>query len=354
MTVPREAAHRRAGTLHHWPVPVALRYAAEQATFAPSIHNTQPWRFVLRGGRALEIHADLGRQLAVLDPRARQLTISLGCAVFNARVALGALGYVAVVERFPDPDAPTFAARITVPHGPQDWVELGVLDDAIQERRTNRRAFLEEPVTPQVVYELARAARAEGAVLLPITRRDQAETVARLSREADQVEAADPDYIAELAAWTTTDPHRPDGVQAASIPYAGEGAVNDDELPLRQFDLNGVGWLPASSRSNTDEQCLLLLGATGDELIDWLHAGEALEHVWLELTRHGYSASPVTQVIEVRRTNVQLRDELNLAMYPDVLLRVGHAADTESSRRRPLTEVITEVDGEAPAAGEGR
>jgi len=63
----------------------ALRAAAQRAILAPSVHNTQPWRFVLDSG-GLEIHADRTRQLAVLDPTGRQLHLSVGCALPNARV----------------------------------------------------------------------------------------------------------------------------------------------------------------------------------------------------------------------------------------------------------------------------
>ena len=62
-----------------------LRNAAARATLAPSIHNTQPWRFRL-GRHSLEMLADPDRQLRVIDPGGRQLMISCGCALFNARV----------------------------------------------------------------------------------------------------------------------------------------------------------------------------------------------------------------------------------------------------------------------------
>ena len=74
------------------PVATVLRRAAERAVLAPSVHNTQPWTFVLRRD-SLEIHADPSRQLTVLDPRGRQLMISLGCALFHARVAIAASGH---------------------------------------------------------------------------------------------------------------------------------------------------------------------------------------------------------------------------------------------------------------------
>jgi nitroreductase len=45
------------------PVTKALRRAAVQATLAPSVHNTQPWRLAIVND-TLEISADFERQLA--------------------------------------------------------------------------------------------------------------------------------------------------------------------------------------------------------------------------------------------------------------------------------------------------
>src|SRR5437764_14995268 len=78
-----------------------LHRAAMRAMRAPSIHNTQPWRFVLTQD-ALEIHADRTRRLKVLDPRGRQLRISLGCALFHARVAIAPAGHEPSGRRPPD------------------------------------------------------------------------------------------------------------------------------------------------------------------------------------------------------------------------------------------------------------
>lgn len=89
-----------------------LRRAAVHATLAHSVRNTQPWRFVLSGS-TLEIHADWTRRLRVLDPRGRQLVISCGSAVFNARVALAAAGHEARVQLFPEPAHATLLAACT-------------------------------------------------------------------------------------------------------------------------------------------------------------------------------------------------------------------------------------------------
>ena len=128
---------------------------------------------------------------------------------------------------------------------------------------------------------------------------------------------------------------------AFAVPHVDAGA--EDDLPIRDFDTRGMGWLPTRTRSSLS-QCLLLLGALEDNPMAWLRAGEALERMLLEVARRGYAASPLTQVIEVASTNEQLRNELRLSMHPHVLLRVGRAPATPATRRRRLVDVITEAD----------
>lgn len=316
----------------------ALRRAAVRATLAPSVHNTQPWR-LRRSGSVLEIHADWDRRLRVLDPRGRQLLISCGCALFNARVALAAAGYEASVERLPDPEQPGLLARLTSAEPRVPEATIGWLDPVIELRHTNRRPFADESTPRDVVDALVAAANNEGAELFPITEPEHRIATARLSREADRLEAVDPAYRAELRAWTSGDPDRLDGLPLASVHGGGTGPPN--EPAIRDFDVDGMGWMHPETRTGTN-QCLLLLGTQQDTPAAWLRAGEALEHVLLELTRRGYVASPLTQVIEVASTNARLREELQLTMYPHILLRVGRAPTTPAARRRRFVDMLEE------------
>jgi hypothetical protein len=315
-----------------------LTRAAHRAALAPSVHNTQPWRLIVTSD-ALEIRSDLRRRLTVLDPRARQLTISCGCALFNARVAIAAAGFEPVVERFPDQESPDLLARVSL-GAPREWVPIGALDNATDERRTNRRAFADEPIPASLLYELVEAARAESGYLVPIVSPEHRASVGELSRLADRIQESDPAYLAELLQWTTDDPRRGDGVQAASVPYAGSLSDDRDVMPIRSFDVRGMGWLPAASGSDANE-CVLLLAAVDDDPASWLRAGEALERVWLELTRLGYSASPLTQAVEVARTHERLRAVLKLDLHPQILLRVGLAPNAVRSPRLDPRQVIS-------------
>ncbi|HEX8303376.1 MAG TPA: hypothetical protein VF612_00740 [Jatrophihabitans sp.] len=319
-----------------------LRKAAAQALLAPSVHNTQPWRFVLSADR-LDIYADRSRRLPVLDPSGRQLLISCGCALFNARVALASRGFDAVVDRFPDPGQPDLVARIMLSAIPSDRTEIGALDSFIISRQTNRRRYADEPMPAEVVRLLIDSARAEQATLFPVERMNHRIAVARLSQEADKLENADPAYRAELRAWTSDSPERRDGVSAIVVPHVTGKAY--DDIPIRDFDTRGAGSLPAETRSGLD-QCLFLLATPADDELSWLRAGEALERVWLEATRQGYVASLFTQPIEIPHVREWLRLELDLTIRPQLLLRVGKAPLTASSRRRALSDLLVDNAGD--------
>src|SRR4029450_1460977 len=91
----------------------ALAHAAQTAGLAPSIHNTQPWRWRVEGS-TLELRAERSRQLGITDPSGRMLAISCGTALHQARVALAAAGWTAEVDRVPDRADPDLLARATV------------------------------------------------------------------------------------------------------------------------------------------------------------------------------------------------------------------------------------------------
>lgn len=318
-----------------------LRQAAVRAALAPSVHNTQPWRFVLHADR-LDVFADERRRLEVLDPQRRQLVLSCGCAVFNARVSLAAAGYESLVALLPDPARPELLATLSLPQHTTDWIAIGELDAFIDRRRSNRRKYYGEAVPPQEVHKLAELAGAEGAALFQIVEPAHRTALATLSQEAESIEVANPAYLAELRTWTSDDPRRLDGVQAMTVPLSGEHPTSS--LPVRDFDTRAMGWLPADPHSDPT-QCLLLVTTTDDDRQSWLRAGQTLQRIWLDATHSGYAVSLFTQVIEVSSTRERLRSALGLRSYPQVLLRLGRAPSTPPSRRRELSDMLTVLDG---------
>jgi nitroreductase len=315
----------------------ALRRAAARAALAPSVHNTQPWRFVIRDG-ALEVHADAARRLAVLDPTGRQMLVSCGCAVFNARATLDNLGYAAAVELMPDGPESTLVARLAVA-GPAEPGPIGTLEPMIELRQTNRRRFDDGGIDDEFRDVLTLGAAAEGGQLTYLRHLDQRLAVARLTQHADREQNADPAYRAELRDWTTSDIERRDGVPSFAVPHAGAGS--HDDVPIRDFDSAGDGALPTETDSSMC-QSMAILATPEDNPYEWVRGGEALERVWLEVVRRGFTMSLFTQTVEVPWIRESLRGELQMAGYPYVVLRIGRAARTPETRRRPLADVLTE------------
>jgi hypothetical protein len=75
----------------------------------------------------------------------------------------------------------------------------------ISRRHTNRRDFFDEDVPPDVIYELTTAAEHEEAFLVQIVKPEQKTVAAQLSQTAEAIQTSEPQYRAELEAWTTTD-----------------------------------------------------------------------------------------------------------------------------------------------------
>ncbi len=136
-----------------------MRTVLTLATQAPSMHNTQPWRWRV-GPDSLTLFADRSRHLPHADPDRRALIISCGATLHHCTVALAAMGWNAKVQRLPDPSDPDHLATIAVSRQPAGDLDT-VLSRAIRRRRTDRRTYSSWPVPwDNIALMGARAARA--------------------------------------------------------------------------------------------------------------------------------------------------------------------------------------------------
>lgn len=312
----------------------AAENAVDHGRLAPSVHNTQPWTFVLFPDR-IELRADRSRQLAVLDPDGRELLQSIGAALFNVRASLAASGSAVTVDRLPASDDRDVVAVVRPARGEPDRDEAA-LARAIRHRHTNRQPFEPATVPDEEVEQLARAAALEDSLLIPVRAGVLRAAVAELTQEADRLQNADDDYRAELRRWTSRSPAQGDGVPASSVPRTA--GPRTDAVPVRDFGVRGVGGLPRRTGSGVD-QTLVILATAADEPAAWLRSGEALERLLLELTRRDWVAGPLSQALEVASTRDRLA-RLTAPAHPQMLLRIGRAARAAASPSRPRDTVV--------------
>ncbi|HMA47215.1 MAG TPA: nitroreductase [Frankiaceae bacterium] len=321
----------------------AVEYVVAVATLAPSIHNTQPWRFVWRDG-SMELYADRARQLAVADPDGRQLHLSCGAALLQARLAVRGLGRRVTVRLLPDPADPDLLARLEIGPSepgvptPEEWALL----HAAYDRHTQRAAFEPRRLTRPLLVDLVRAVEEEGAGLHLVEWRGERVGVAQLLAGADRRQESDPAYQAELRRWSRFDDATTDGIPRTAV-GRGRRAMAHAEFVQRDFDVDGsVGAQEAHDEPprGPEEPDVALLYTARDTPRDWLVGGMALCRLLLAATCAGVAASLLDQPVELRATRELLRWQTGIDGYPQVMLRLGYAEPAPPTPRRPVGEVL--------------
>jgi hypothetical protein len=292
----------------------ALGEAATTAGHAPSIHNTQPWRWRL-SDHALDLRLERGRVLDVTDPDGRLATVSCGAALHHARVSLAAQGWNATVTRMPEHDDTDHLARVHVEGRTQVDLSAMLHLRTISLRHTDRRPVTGAAVSTEDLNAVTAAVEAEGTWLHMLTP-DQILELASAADHAQRVEAADSAWLAELAEWTGGVRPSGAGVPDAAIPERPTLTT----VPSRDF--GHPGDLAVGAGHGTAALFAMLYGHA-DEPADWLRAGEALSAGWLVATEHGVTVVPYSAPIEVISTRQALRAILASIGYPYLVLRLG-------------------------------
>ncbi len=317
------------------------RAAVALANRAPSVHNSQPWRWRI-GPSSIHLFADPTRALPATDPDGRDLRVSCGAALHHLRVALLAAGLATSVHRIPDPARPDHLASVELHPGTPSPDDLA-LATAIDARSSDRRVFSSWPVPGQMLDVLVEAAGRQGARLTVLERDAHRYAVARLAEHAAVEQALTPDLAAETAEWTGRARGAHDGVPAANIPAAPGGTV-----PVRHFAA-GEQEQSLLGQFESDGTVLALLSTDGDGPADQLRAGEALSAVLLTATRFGLATNPISQPLEVPTTRAELAASvLGGTAAPQALLRLGwapvSAIPVPRTGRRPVEDTIEEPD----------
>lgn len=281
---------------------VDLRRAAVKAAQAASIDNSQPWHFDLHEDH-IDVFVERARQMPVHDPVGRQMTASVGCAVFNARVALAAAGCGARVVLTPDPSRSDLVARIEA-CGDEPADAIAHLDPVIDKRVRVGEDFVTRALPAHLRPMLDASVHAEGARTVWVETLEQLTLLAHVAEQAGKIQAT------ELGELNETHPAH---------------ARTDYWAPFHRATVG----------------CVLILCAQDDTVTSWLRAGQALQRMLLELTAAGYLCLPEGSPMEVPLQRSAIRRLFDLSDEPLLALIIG-TGDGRPALRRRLVEVLTE------------
>jgi len=301
-----------------------IRKAVELACRAPSLQNSQPWRWIADGA-ALHLFADVGRLMSTADPSGREITLSCGAALDHLIVAMSAAGWESDVTRFPDPYEPFHLASINFrptvgePDGMR-WVRA----EAIRRRRTDRRPF-GPPEDWAALEILLRQTLIPYHVMCDVVLDDARPRLAEASRLTQQIRENDPSYEAELQ-WWTSPLLTHEGVPQSALVSAAQAERVDvaRAFPTTEHDS------PPSGSVVDQSKIVVLSTHHEDSRLHVLRCGEALSALLLDCTMTGYATTTLTHMTELAPSREIIREITGQRGLPQLLVRIGQPPEEET------------------------
>ena len=302
------------------------------AIAAPSMHNTQPWRFEV-AGHVIDLFLDGTRTLPAEDPTGRAMRIAAGAATFNLRCAAAALGYGTWYGLAPYPEQPDLLARIVIEPTSTPDEALRALAEQIPHRHTDRNPSDPTPLADTIRVALVHAAYAEGAALTWLGEHE-IHTELDLVLDTDLREIGDWHRRAERAHWVGGDrpaegvPSSALGPRSASYPAAVRDMATRPADRMRQ---------QTTFEAHPD---LVVLSTDYDQPADQVAAGAALERVLLTATRVGVSASFLNQPLEFDDLRRKVQRLTQRPGHADMIIRFSHSRPGPGTARRQVADFL--------------
>jgi hypothetical protein len=316
-----------------------IKDAVRLACRAPSLHNSQPWRWIIEGN-TVSLFADPERVVRATDRSGREALMGCGAVLDHFRVAMAAAGYTANVDRFPNPSNHLHVASIDFT--PMKYVTDGHRQraNAILLRRTDRLPFATPPDWHSFEPTLQDTVDTS-TVRIDVVPDDLRPELAEASQLTESLRLYDSSYHAELEWWTAA------FEVSEGIPHSALiSAAESDRVDVgRTFPVTHH----RERRPEVDEDRakVLVLSTYDDTPHSVLRCGELLSSVLLDATMVGLATCTLTHITEIpasREIVAGLIGQRVEDITPQVLIRVGLAPSIEdvppATPRRPIGEVL--------------
>lgn len=314
-----------------------IRNAVQLACRAPSLYNSQPWRWVI-DDTSVHLFLDKERVLYSADHSGREALLGCGAVLDHFRVAMAAAGWKANVDRYPNPNKPLHLA--SVDFSPMDFVTDGHRRraDAILLRRTDRLPFAEPPDWPAVETTLRRAVTSD-AVRLDVIPDELRPELAEASRLTETLRLYDSSYHSEMEWWTAPFEVK-EGIPPSTLVSEAESERVDvgRNFPATHHDQE------RRTSIGRDHSKILVLSTHDNERVSVLECGEMLSAVLLDATMAGLATCTLTHITELQASRDIVASLIGQSTIPQLLIRVGLAPEIEdlppATPRRPVDEVL--------------
>jgi len=307
---------------------------------APSVHNSQPWKFKLEKN-SITIYPDYERILPVADPENHELFISLGCALENLIIAAGHFGYHTDIEmKMEDP----FQESIRVEFSSGNNQNYNRLFKNIEIRQSTRNKYNKALIPPADIEKLNEAGNQDQVLFLLFTEPGQIDPVIEITKRATVLQLSKKEFIKEIMQWIRfnkmTAKKSGDGLYS--------GAIGSPSVPkwFGKLFLNLTLDPKSEARKNVNlmknSSGILIFIAKENNKQAWVNLGRSFQRVAITATslniNHAHISSACEEIAARKKLTEAL--QLNPGEQPLLIIRIGYSAKRPYSFRRPLEEVL--------------
>ncbi|WP_232319747.1 hypothetical protein [Prosthecochloris sp. HL-130-GSB] len=313
------------------------------ASLAPSSHNVQPWTVSVVDNDHWVIGIADRRRLPAVDPRNREILLSIGAFAENLVLAGGAFGLSCRTRLISDDPYASEVLEVRLEQARSSGYPLSRL----LQRRTLRSAFDTREIEAADFSHLVEGD--EGFFYFPSASRES-NWLDNATIEANRQQVKRSDVQQELASWirwsdAAAARHR-NGLTPEAMGITGlagwyvRNFYGRDDVFNKDFRKNtvnrvisqvsqGGGWIVVTGRDHSNSS-----------LID---AGRRFQRMFLRAREKSVGIHPMSQVLEESPWNEKARASLGLPGEPHFLIRTGYSRDypLPVSLRMPLDRLVS-------------
>jgi len=289
-------------TKEHLPEEV-IRYIIRAGIQAPSGDNAQPWRFSFKDN-TIFLYLNKNADDSFFNINQIASIISCGAVLENIRIAASAFELNANIKYLPSWAKDDLIATIELIY---NGIPKNPLFASIWKRNTNRTFYKKKPIPSLVLNDLEKSiSDIPGIKLHFVVEKDELKKLAKIIYKTDRIRTENRslhEYLVKMIRYSHKEAiETRDGLPIKNLEagFAGEIFLKATR-PWFIMDLMnkiGVGRMVAlhSFQSIINSSGVALLVVDGMNSKDFLKGGQAIERLWLSITRQGLAMQPMTAI----------------------------------------------------------
>lgn len=318
-----------------------LRYGI----LAPSTHNTQLWKFDIRGS-VLEIMPDWSYRLPQADPTNRGMFISLGCCLTNIVSAAAYFGFTTTVKIKSSLQLPLVQVHFSQ-NGIVDK-KLIYLQSFITKRYSNKLCYDNKPIKKQALKRLRQFNVPRYLKVILINHSQIIAAVARIHQQATAAYATNKRFGQELSLWMRRNStHAYDGMPGFTVGLSGVQSLLAKQV-IKHIPVVIRMLAKKDKHFIENSPAIGIIASRNNAISSWIQVGKTYEELALLATSLGINSTVMAALIENKKYSIELAKLLNLGdNIPQMFFRLGYSnSKPYHTPRRKIETFLMQKDTE--------